>query len=187
MSSGQGKAEGQAPPRAAGRGRRLWMLLALGVFLLPTLVVLFPTAIVVAALMLPTLVAYMVDRTPGRAFTMTVGLLNGAGTLPGVLQLWSKGHSLLATQDVLSNMIFWLSAYVAAAVGWCIFLMLPPILRTYYDAITDTRVGALQKKQDKLRELWGDEVTGQASSAPKHAEKDPDAQMDAAAEHLVRN
>lgn len=163
-------------------GRRLWGLLAISVFLLPTAVVLFPTAIVIAALMLPTLVAFMVDRTPGRAFTTTVGLINGAGTLPAILSLWSKGHSLLATQDVLSSLIFWLGAYTAAAVGWCIFLMLPPILRAYYGSITDKRVGALQKKQDKLREQWGDQVTGQA--VVKAQPKDTDAQMDAAAADL---
>lgn len=179
MSSQQEEA-----PDAGAKGRSIWTRLTLAVFLLPSVVVLFPTTIVLAPMMLPTLVAFLIDRLPGRPFTITVGLLNVAGSLPAVLQLWSDGHNLVVTQDVLSNLFFWLVAYLCAAIGWCIYIVLPAILRQYYGSITDNRVRALQDSQQKLIDEWGESVTGTVRTQAKDPEQDPNAQIDRAAKDL---
>jgi hypothetical protein len=159
--------------------------LALGVFLLPTVVVLFPTTIIMAVFMLPTIVAYSIDKLRGRPFTITVGLMNGAGSLPAILFLWSNGHTLTVAQDTLSSMIFWLIAYLCAAIGWMIYIILPQILRQYYGAITSSRVESLQKDQKKLVDQWGEDVTGLNNAGNRATQRDPNAQIDAAAEHLL--
>jgi hypothetical protein len=177
------------PVRGTGRGndngKALWSRLALGVFLLPTVVVLFPTTMLLALLMLPTIVAYTIDKQVGRPFTITVALLNGAGCVPAILELWSDGHTILAAQGVLANPWFWLSAYFCAALGWTIYLTLPTILRRYYDRITDSRVRALQRQQDKLIEEWGEEVTGAARAGPTKV--DANTHIDRAAKDLPSN
>lgn len=169
---------------AAQRGGSIWTRLALAVFLLPVVIVLFPTTIVLAPFMLPTLVAFLIDRMSGRPFTITVGLLNGAGTLPAVLVLWSQGHTLAAAQDTLGNVLLWFSAYLCAAIGWTIYTSLPPILRQYYGRITSSRVDKLRQEQDKLIEEWGDEVTGAALQSGKGGAKTPEQRIDAAAQDL---
>jgi len=173
--------DGGAP---AQRGGGTWTRLAIAVFLLPVVVVLFPTTIVLAPFMLPTLVAFLIDRQAGRPFTITVGLLNGAGTLPAVLVLWSQGHTLGAAQDTLSNVLLWFVAYLCAAIGWTIYTSLPPMLRQYYGRITSSRVDKLRKEQEKLVEEWGDNVTGAALHGAKGGAKTPDQRIDAAAQDL---
>ncbi len=184
--------EDPAPSRGGGG---IWTKLALAVFLLPVAIVLFPTTVVLAPLMLPTIVAYTIDRAEGRPFTITVGLLNGAGTLPAVLAVWAQGHTLTIAQGALGDVLFWFIAYLCAAIGWTIYMVLPPLLRQYYGSITDPRVDALRKEQEKLVEECGDEVTGAAALADQAAssqgkgkskgkKQDAQSRMDAAAHDL---
>jgi hypothetical protein len=174
--------EGAAP---AQRGGGIWTRLALAVFLLPVVIVLFPTTVVLAPFMLPTVVAFVIDKLQGRPFTITVGLLNGAGTLPAVLVLWSQGHTLAAAQETLGSVLLWFIAYLCAAIGWVIYSVLPPLLRQYYGRITSSRVDKLRKEQDALIEEWGDDVTGAAlHGGGKRGGKTPDQRIDAAAQDL---
>lgn len=160
MSRGQAKA---APQQTADqRGRSLWSKLAILVFLLPAAAVLLPTTIVIAVMLLPTVVAYLVDRVPGRSLAVTVGLMNGAGAIPAIATLWINGHNLLAAQWVLSDVMVWLWAYGTAACGWLIFLSLPPLIHRYFTLATQSRIRSLQRRQEQLREEWGPEVTGAA-------------------------
>lgn len=168
----------------ARRGSGVWTRLAIAVFLLPVVVVLFPTTVVLAPFMLPTLVAFLIDRQAGRPFTITVGLLNGAGTLPAVLVLWSQGHTLVAAQETLGNVLLWFIAYLCAAIGWTIYTSLPPMLRQYYGRITSSRVDKLREEQDKLIDEWGEGVTGAALRGGKSGAKTPDQRIDAAAQDL---
>lgn len=163
MSRSQAKA---APRQTADqRGRSLWSKLAVLVFLLPAAAVLLPTTIVIAVMLLPTIAAYLVDRVPGRSLAVTVGLMNGAGTIPAIASLWVNGHDLLAAQWVLSDLMVWLWAYGTAACGWLIFLSLPPLLRRYFTFATQSRIRGLQRRQEQLREEWGAEVTGVTEGA----------------------
>lgn len=172
------------PPQAASRAQAtIWSRLATVVFLLPVTAVLLPTAIVLGVALLPALVALSVDRLPGRAFTVTVGLLNLAGSLPAVIEVWAQGHTLAAAQEVLTQPIFWMLAYLGAALGWMIFLSLPPILRRYFTVVTQHRMSALQKRQDTLRDVWGEAVTGHD---PHHTSAEAaEAKLDKAAEDLA--
>jgi len=152
------------------KGRSIWQWLALAAFIVPMAVFLLPTTVVAAFLLLPTIVALMTDSTPGRSVTVTVGLLNGVGTLPAVMHLWTQGHYFAQALSTVGRAEFWLIAYTAAALGWGIFLGLPPLLRQYYNVATDTRIKQLRKRQEELREQWGDQVTGE--------EQEPDATND---------
>lgn len=174
----------QTVRRGSDRGRGAWQKLAVAVFLLPACAVLLPSAIVLAITMLPAFVALSVDRVPGRAFTVTVAMLNASGSMPAIIELWSRGHTLSAAQDVLGNPIFWMLAYLAAALGWLIFLMLPPIMRRYYGVITQTRVGLLERRQEKLRDVWGEAVTGMQARAEQ--QETAEEKIETAAEDLDR-
>ncbi|MBK1698569.1 hypothetical protein [Rhodovibrio salinarum] len=146
-------------------GRRLWRSLSLIVLLLPAAAVLLPTTLVLVVCMMPTLAAWLVDRQPGRALATSVCLLNLAGSLPAVLEVWNRGHDVASAQWVMSDPVTWLAAYGAAAVGWLLFALLPPVLRAYHARTTARRIRQLQKKQEALEKDWGPEVAADVKAA----------------------
>ena len=157
----------QASARNGGNpgGRRLWRSLSVIVLLLPAAAVLLPTTLVLTVCMMPTLAAWLVDRQPGRALATSVCLLNLAGSLPGVIEVWTAGHDVAAAQWVLSDAVTWLAAYGAAGIGWLLFAVLPPVLRAHHGRSTARRVRQLQKKQEALEKDWGPEVAADVKAA----------------------
>lgn len=156
-----------AAAKNAANSRKLWSRMAWGVFVLPAAAVLLPTTLVLGVTMLPTLSAYAVDRTPGKALTITVGMLNFSGSLPAVLALWEFGHRIGQVSRVLGEPLYWMGAYLAAAVGWSLFLVLPAMLKRHYTNNTDARMRKLEGRQATLREEWGDEVAGEHATRQK--------------------
>ncbi|WP_147274881.1 hypothetical protein [Ferruginivarius sediminum] len=158
-------ANGKAAPGRPGGTRKAWSNIAMGMFLLPVMAVLLPTSIVLGVLMLPTLAAGFVGRGRARMLAATVGMLNFAGCVPPLVELWGLGHTLAATGEVLGEPLMWFGPYLAAAFGWMIFLTIPPLVHRYYETVTNNRLSALRKHQDRLREEWGDEVAGDEAAA----------------------
>jgi hypothetical protein len=150
---------------AAPGGRRLWRSLSVIVLLLPAAAVLLPTTLVLTVCLLPTLAAWLVDRQPGRPVATAVCLLNLAGSLPGVIEVWINGHTVSAAQWVLADAVTWLAAYGAAAVGWLLFALLPPLLRAYHARGTARRIRQLHKRQEALEKDWGPEVAADVEAA----------------------
>ncbi len=144
----------QDTPRKARGGRPIMT----GILLLPAIAVLFPSCIVLLAGMVPSIVAYMVDRTGGKYLAITVALLNFCGTLPGLTRLWQEGQAYDAGMRIAADPLHWLVSYGAAAGGWVIYLSVPPILSVYYSSISNNRIDALKRKQAQLIETWGPEV-----------------------------
>lgn len=141
----------------AGGGGRLRGL-ALMIVALPVIGILLPSTIVLTALTLPSVVAYLIDRRPERYLTMTVGMLNICGALPSLWDLWMQGQTYGAALGELLDLMGWLSAYGAAAGGWVIYLFAPPFVTTYYNLMTQARLLSLQRRQQQLIAAWGDEV-----------------------------
>jgi hypothetical protein len=140
--------------RKVGTGR----VLITGFLLLPVVAVLFPTCMVLASGMVPTVVAFLVDRSRAKFLTLTVGMMNFCGTLPGVVDLWQHWQSYDMAGRIATDPFFWALAYAAAGVGWLIFLSLPPILASFYSVVTDRRIATLRKRQSALVDAWGEEV-----------------------------
>ncbi len=146
--------QAQDQPRKARGGRSI----VTGILLLPVIAVLFPSCMVLLAGMVPSIVAYMVDRTGGKYLSITVALLNFCGTLPGLTRLWQEGQAFDAGMYIAADPFHWLVSYGAAAGGWIIYLSVPLILSMYYTSISKNRIGALKRKQAQLIETWGPEV-----------------------------
>ena len=159
MTSDVKQAEAQPPRRKTSTARAV----TTGLLLLPVVAVLFPTCMVLASGMAPTLVAYLVDRTRAKSQAVTVGLMNFCGTLPGIVELWQHGQAYAVAGRIAMDPFFWAVAYGAAGVGWLVFMSLPPILVSFYGAVTDRRVSTLRKRQSALVEAWGEEVGGRPS------------------------
>ncbi len=151
----------QEKAKGGGAGKRVMT----GLLMLPVVAVLLPSCIVLAVNMVPTFVAYMVDRSHEKYLAITVGLLNACGALPALAELWMQGQSYDAALDISSNPSHWLVAYGAAAIGWVVYLGLPPILGHYYSITSQARLLNHRRKQEILVGAWGEEVRGEITEA----------------------
>lgn len=132
-----------------------------------------PTSTVLLAAMGPTIVARIVDTSPGRRLTITVGGMNLVGSLYFVNAIWSAGHDIADIAPTLGNAFGWLCALVGAGTGWVIFGMMPAIVGRIAAAQTALRLRKLGGQQDKLVEEWGESVRG-AYGVRVAAEENPE-------------
>ncbi len=146
------------PPPQGGvsRGRITLGLLILGP---PALFFFLPTWVFLGLSMLPTIVAYIVDRSPYRYGWVSVAGLNLAGVAPYLMKLWFEGHSWSHALQILSNPFDLIVMYGAAALGWVLHLSVPPVVGAWLDVTSQRRLTQLRSIQRRLISEWGEEVS----------------------------
>jgi hypothetical protein len=122
--------------------------------------VFLPSAVVVGVGMLPTLVARVVDTSPGKRLTITVGGFNLIGCLYFLHHIWAAGQGMDDIRPTLGDSLGWLSALTGAGVGWIVFGCMPAIFGKIAATQTALRVRSVTKEQDRLVEEWGEAVRG---------------------------
>jgi hypothetical protein len=132
-------------------------LLALIPFSLPTMFLLF-------AGLLPTLVAALTDRSASRYAWICVGGLNFAGLVPALLNLWFGHHEINYALTLITTPRVMLMAYTAAAAGWGLYFIAPPVVLTILVATAKRRSATLGSQLKKLEDEWGIEVQGKAAA-----------------------
>lgn len=153
------------PKQARSTGT--WMMIVLLLLFLALAAGLFlPTAIVLGAAMIPSIVALMIDDDPDKLGTMTVAPLNLCGALPSVMALWSRDNSIGQAMHQLSEPTNWLMMYGAAAIGWAIYSFVPPIVSGCVVRRHEAEIARLADHQRKLVEEWGSDVANAASAQP---------------------
>lgn len=125
---------------------------------LPVAIVMLPTAIVLAAAMVPTMVAWVVDPKGRRYLAITVGTLNFAGSLFFLTILWTDVNDIAHALGVLRNIYGWLIAYGAAAVGYGVHFMMPAMTEGIVRFRAETRLGRLDKQMREMVEEWGEAI-----------------------------
>jgi hypothetical protein len=158
MSGASTKAAQQGAKR--GKGGITTVLL-----LLPVVAVLLPTFVVLLIGMMPTAVAAIAERRRSTHLTLTVGLLNFCGTLPGLVTLWEEEQAYATAARVATDAFFWMTAYGAAAVGWGIFLAMPLLLAGIYGTLSSHRLERLKRHQARLVREWGEEIIASGAAA----------------------
>jgi len=155
-------AKSKAAKPAAGQGRKgappaikPWVKVLILILLFPFAALLLPTTLVFATFMGPTIVAYITDRSREKHLALTVGMLNFAGTLPSLIDLWSRGQSHPAAMDLISDVFAWAVAYGAAGMGLLIFGFMPSMVGIYFRMTTQTRIMGLRNRQKVLITEWG--------------------------------
>jgi MFS family permease len=162
----QGKT--RAGRRRGGGGDTLMLAVSGGAVLFLGIMAL-PVCILLLAGMAPTIVAYIVDQTPRRTLTLTVGPLNLTGTAPYCLQLWFGADTLHALGAYLTDVYIWLVMYLAAAIGWLLHLGMPLIVRLILEQSIERRKNKLLQIQKRLRAEWGDGVDGTGDTARRES------------------
>jgi hypothetical protein len=141
----------QKKPRSA-------KVLMISVAVLGLLLAALPTALVITVGLIPTLVALIVDLTPGRYLTRCVAGLNVAGLAPFIHKLWLGGHTMSAALAIVTDAYAWLVIYAAAAIGWLLFLGLPGAVAIFRQLNAKRRIYILRERQRTLLNEWGDSI-----------------------------
>ncbi len=118
-----------------------------------------PTFVTLVVGLLPSLVAFIFDRSPGRTLARCVFGLNFSGVAPYILELWQVPSQTVggATQQIFQPLALSIM-YGAAGLGWLLYLAMPPIVANVLNLSAQRRVGELRKKQRALIKTWGDSL-----------------------------
>ncbi|MHC8493313.1 hypothetical protein ACTU44_11465 [Thalassospira sp. SM2505] len=148
---------------ARGRGPKKGRSAFSGLSVVASAVLLFivalPTFITLVVGLLPSMVAFIFDRSPGRTMARCVFGLNFSGVAPYILELWLVPAQTVggATQQIFQPLALSIM-YGAAGLGWLLYLAMPPIVANVLNLSAQRRVGELRKKQRTLIKTWGDSL-----------------------------
>lgn len=176
-AKGRGKVPAKGAGKARRRGTKTWMKVLALVILFPFAAVLLPTTLLFFVMMAPTWVAYVTDRSKDKSLAITVGMLNFAGTLPAIIDLWTRGQSHEAAMLLIGDVFVWAVAYGAAFGGWALFGAMPTVVGSFYRMTTESRIKGLVKQQKALIAQWGPAVA--EGIAPALPDDDEDGEEDA--------
>ncbi|WP_042701565.1 hypothetical protein [Azospirillum sp. B506] len=149
--------------------------LTLILLIVPAALIVLPTSILFGIGMIPTIVAYVVDRDPDKSAPITVGGLNFCGCMPFAIDLWKHQHTIGAAAKIFADPLAWMVMYSAAAVGWGIYYGIPPLVAGMEVTRAEKRVEVLKQKKVSLVQEWGPDVAGDFFDESGGME--PDAEM----------
>ncbi len=154
-SPGQNPAAAPPPP-PPGQGLRIliWGGLIGGAFMLVSL----PTVMLVFFGLLPSIVAWIIDRAEQKYATACVFGFNFSGLFPFLIEIWFEDHSLDAAMGILSNVFDLTIIYGSAAFGWMLYMALPPVVTTFLSVMSEHRVTTLRENQANIIEEWGENI-----------------------------
>lgn len=138
---------------------KMWIVIFGGSLLLLLLFAL-PSVIVVCVGMLPAVVAAVIDRTEKRHAVFSVSSLNFAGVFPFLLGVWTGDNSVSQALNAVTSAFALSVMYAAAALGWLLYLAVPPVIAQFLSALAQRRVDALHAAQRTVIEKWGPEAAG---------------------------
>lgn len=117
-----------------------------------------PTVIVLSVALVPTGVAFLLERRKGYYGGLTVGAMNLAGAAPFLADLWFGGHTLEGAVGIITNVFAWMSFYGSALFGWAIYSTTPSVVSTFMAMTAGRRITALRDQQKDLVQKWGPDV-----------------------------
>jgi len=110
--------------------------------------------------LLPSVVAFYIDRDVGKPAFKTVLSCNLAATLPSLVPMLDAGIRMrhYDTSAVLSNPSTWLIVYSGAAAGWCLIYLCRYIARFTVMLFYEYNIAMLEGQQKRLIEEWGQQI-----------------------------
>lgn len=126
-----------------------------------------PSVIILLVGMIPTVVAYIIDLTPGRYAAKCVAGLNIAGVVPFLNSLWASTNDLPAAIGIVTDVYAWLAFYAASGVGWLLFVSLPGIVASFKTYSAKRQANVLRNRLEVLKEEWGDEISGNTTDGQR--------------------
>jgi hypothetical protein len=112
-------------------------------------------ALLLGVLLIPGLVALVLDRQPGRPVARCVLLCGAAGCITPVMALWNAGQGMDVSLAILGQLSTLGTAWSGAAGGWLMAELLPVVVRVVLEAGSLTKAAQLKAARARLAEEWG--------------------------------
>jgi hypothetical protein len=165
-AAGQGAKKAGAPaaqvqrpiaPVAGKNGKNTTLMLAIVLMLV---LALFerPICLLLLLALVPTMLAWLVDDTPGQSLIRTVAPLNLASSLPFAIKLWHEHNSLEQVFSFMSASTTWVALYGAAVFGWMLYYLAPAVITTVVQRRIERLRDVALERQKALKDEWGDDV-----------------------------
>jgi hypothetical protein len=140
-------------------GNNIKLYLGIGSLLILLIMVALPTMIILFFGMLPSVVAFIVDRSARKSQAICVGSMNFAGVFPSLMKLWvDTENSYEAATEIFSDVFIIALMYSAAAFGYLMYMVIPPMVTTFLNVMAQRRIALLRAAQKKIISEWGPEV-----------------------------
>lgn len=110
--------------------------------------------------MLPSLIAYYVDRDEHLSMFKTILACNLAAIMPAIEPML-KSAIQLKPYDAVSLMTTpanWVVAFGGAAIGWCMIFLCRVIASFIMTVVYEYKIASLERLQKKLIEEWGEDL-----------------------------
>ena len=121
-----------------------------------------PTSIILLAGMMPTIAANLVDKSRQKSKAISVGLMNFAGCVPFLLELWMgpAPNSYPAAQAIIMQPKTVIIIYVIAACGYAIEAAVTGMVATMMQQRARARLKAIDAQIAELVNRWDYYVDG---------------------------
>lgn len=113
-----------------------------------------PTMALLAVLLLPALLAAVVDTRAGRPSVRAVGLFGLAGACAPLAELWRSGHQMDEALALGSDLRTIALCWSAQAAGWLATQILPLIIGSVLEAKARLNIKRLEQRRAVLLEEW---------------------------------
>jgi hypothetical protein len=155
----------EEPAGGNARGRVIiaWVVAPMVVFAF------FPTILFLVIGMAPFIVAFIVDKRPGKVTARAIGYLNLAGCLPYAIKLWTGQNTITGVLSLVGEPSALMIMYSSAAVGWMLNFIMTPIMTAYLAVQHEAKARSIGNRQEELIKEWGADVKGQATVQPHEA------------------
>ncbi len=131
----------------------LWAIMAAAImFVLPQVFILLLLGLS------PTIVAFMIDRSPHKYSAFCVGGMNIAGVFPSFLTLWNGNNSIRGAMEILTNPFDLTIMFAGAAFGWLLYVAIPPVIKSLLTVIAQHQIAVLREEQKELIKNWGEGI-----------------------------
>jgi hypothetical protein len=147
-----------AATQSAPQGQGLRVLIWGGLIIGAAMMISLPTVMLVFFGLLPSIVAWMVDRSDQKYATFCVLGINFSGLFPYLMDIWFENHSIDAAIETMTNVFDLFVIYGSAAFGWMVYIALPPVITTFLSVMSERRLEILRETQKSIIEEWGENV-----------------------------
>lgn len=108
--------------------------------------------------MMPTFVAFYVDRSRYRENAKVVATCNLTGLMPFIIQGFERGVRSTSVQNMIFDSYTWLSILGFSAFGWMLVWLFPRVSIAIISYVQNSHAAILQKQQQAIIDEWGTEI-----------------------------
>ncbi len=110
--------------------------------------------------MIPTFVAWVLDKSYQKSKTLTIGALNFAGCFPYLVDIWKAAEPMAQSLRSITDPVTIIVIYSAALLGYIINYFTVIAVSSHISEKAKKRILAIEKEKAELEKRWGKKVSG---------------------------